>query len=357
MDGLYCIGGIIVFVILILTLNLYVQSRRDDRRLLKWETFAEKRGLDSKLKFPPLLVKGIYRNFAIELILNNNEKNGFLELVLTISKEDLADRVAAISLLDEPEKLELAWEKLDVAIGQLNLLRSDIKFDAAHRKIHFYYPEQLISLDEMYEMSEPVANLFEAYLDIFVFGGVAVPDLVSILSKQGEKPLVSNQFTRHLANSLLIDLRRDTIRRFGYAIYTHFCIRCLTYVGPRQVNVPRRKPIKYYGCRQCGQSRAIFSGKVATVLDNTLPDELSEGDDRINVNWLINRVLFDFSEVEIVQATDEEVERFAVQVGNDTDEYRRDWRKSMVCTVHSTCNLSENTMRILERTFGEVRVI
>jgi hypothetical protein len=30
--------------------------------------------------------------------------------------------------------------------------------------------------------------------------------------------------------------------------------------------------------------------------------------------------LFDFDRVEIQQATDEEVERFAVQVGNDTDE-------------------------------------
>jgi hypothetical protein len=74
------------------------------------------------------------------------------------------------------------------------------------------------------------------------------------------------------------------------------------------------------------------------------------------INWLQRRELFDFSRVEIVQATDEDVERFAVQVGNDTDEWRKPRYKQIPCAVSAQCQLSENTLRILERMFGAVRV-
>ena len=63
-----------------------------------------------------------------------------------------------------------------------------------------------------------------------------------------------------------------------------------------------------------------------------------------------------FDEVEIVQATDEDVERFAVQVGNDTDPKRKPRYQEMRCVVSPECRLSENSMRILERMFGAVEV-
>ena len=58
--------------------------------------------------------------------------------------------------------------------------------------------------------------------------------------------------------------------------------------------------------------------------------------------------------MEIIQATDEEVERFAVQVGNDTDPYREPRYEQMQCSVDPKCQLSENTLRILESIFGPV---
>jgi hypothetical protein len=76
----------------------------------------------------------------------------------------------------------------------------------------------------------------------------------------------------------------------------------------------------------------------------------------LRVNWLTHRKLFDFDEVEIAQATDEDVERFAVQVGNDTDPKRKPRYQKMRCVVSSECHLSENTLRILERMFGVVAV-
>jgi hypothetical protein len=115
-------------------------------------------------------------------------------------------------------------------------------------------------------------------------------------------------------------------------------------------------PITYYGCRICGQSREYFylpQGVVA-VLDTSWGKVQAEEDGLLQVNWLIHRTLFDFDRIKIIQATDEDVERFAVQVGNDTDPFRRLRYQQMSCVVGSECRLSENTIRILERMFGQV---
>ena len=74
------------------------------------------------------------------------------------------------------------------------------------------------------------------------------------------------------------------------------------------------------------------------------------------VNWLQHRSLFDFDRVEIIQATDEEIERFVVQVGNDTDLVRQIRYPQMRCQVSPDCHLSENTLRVLRTRFGEVTV-
>jgi hypothetical protein len=85
-----------------------------------------------------------------------------------------------------------------------------------------------------------------------------------------------------------------------------------------------------------------------------MTSEQAKKDDVIVVNWLVRRELFDFSGVYINQASDEEVERFAVQIGNDTDEWRRRTYAQMRCLVAAEAHLSENTLRILRRTFAAV---
>ncbi len=72
------------------------------------------------------------------------------------------------------------------------------------------------------------------------------------------------------------------------------------------------------------------------------------------VNWLTKRGPVDFTEVAIAQATDQEVEQLAIRLGNDTDPARRDYYRQMLCTVWSDCTLSENSLRILKRTFERV---
>jgi hypothetical protein len=90
------------------------------------------------------------------------------------------------------------------------------------------------------------------------------------------------------------------------------------------------------------------------VLDASWGKVQAEEDGLLQVNWLIHRTLFDFDWIKIIQATDEDVERFAVQVGNDTDPFRKPRYHQIPCRVRSGCQLSENTMRILDRMFGQV---
>jgi len=90
------------------------------------------------------------------------------------------------------------------------------------------------------------------------------------------------------------------------------------------------------------------------LLDQAAPAGPVEENGLIRINWLARRELFDFDAVEIRNATDEAVERFVVQIGNDTDEWRRPRYGGLDCTVAAGCRLSENTLRLLRKQFAVV---
>lgn len=77
----------------------------------------------------------------------------------------------------------------------------------------------------------------------------------------------------------------------------------------------------------------------------------------LRVNWLRRRTMFDFDRIEIVEATDEDVKRFAHQVSNDTDSWRRSRYRQMRVFIDPGCQLSEETVRMLRAMFGEVKNI
>jgi len=74
------------------------------------------------------------------------------------------------------------------------------------------------------------------------------------------------------------------------------------------------------------------------------------------VNYLRHKTLFDFDRVEIVQASEYEVERLCVQVRNDTDIFRRRRYRKMPCAVDQQCSLSQSVLNMLKNTFGKVSV-
>ena len=97
--------------------------------------------------------------------------------------------------------------------------------------------------------------------------------------------------------------------------------------------------------------------EVVAVLDvGWTVETQNQEENLLRVNWLQRQELFDFDWVEIIQATDEDVEDFAMQVGNDTDDWRTSRYRQMRCLISADCKLSENTMRILRDLFGEVSI-
>lgn len=181
---------------------------------------------------------------------------------------------------------------------------------------------------------------------IVTLGGESVS---SLAQRANDRSFAQQKIARWLIDSIGYDTRQRLSDRVHHLV----CPDCLTLFGAHLV----LGRATYYGCRTCGQSRDFFecAQGVTAVLDSdwSQPHELQAG--LLRLNWLVRRELFDFDRVEIVRATDEEVERFAVQVGNDTDDFRKSRYAALRCTLAPTCVLSENTRRVLARTFGEVQ--
>ena len=202
---------------------------------------------------------------------------------------------------------------------------------------------------------ELVANLIQSrnWTDRFVAshllvacGGLAVASLAEIAGR------VSSPM-RGTATRLLHSIEMETTYNLADKADTLLCPTCLTRCIRHQVQVSSELTTSFYGCRTCSQSREFLEGNVVAVLDANTTDDVDVSD-TIRINWLARRELFDFDSVEIVQAGDEDIERFAVQVGNDTDPFRQRHYKTMSCKVAPGCDLSENTVKILQRMFGTV---
>jgi hypothetical protein len=194
-------------------------------------------------------------------------------------------------------------------------------------------------------------GLIESYPRVLALGAEAV----SVLHPVSK----SYHLLQHVVGQLIFDIGQETEQTLKKQASGLLCPHCLVHCGPHQVQVPWIGDITYYGCRACSQSRNLVnSGKYRLVicLDKDLPIEQTTRGGIIRKNWLKHPRLFDFEEVEIVKASDEEVERFAVQVGNDTDPIRSPQYKQMRCSISTACSLSENTMRVLRGMFWQVEI-
>jgi hypothetical protein len=163
--------------------------------------------------------------------------------------------------------------------------------------------------------------------------------------------------TRATALWLLESIGFETAQRLASDAPNLLCPTCLVRCGLIVYKAAIGLNLTtYYGCKACGQSRT-FRPKdkaVVAVLDETSTVEQVEQPNQIRRAWLKQRLLFDFDWVEIIQARDEAVERFAVQVGNDIDPFRKPRYPTMCCHISPACHLSANTLKVLDSIFGEV---
>lgn len=261
---------------------------------------------------------------------------------LTLEANNTLREIVWSDNISEEEILEQLKREL-FPESQKYELRGNLSITADGKNVMYQQKNIETDKDYLQFLFDMLVDLIEAYPSALALGGEAIRPLLRV--KQNHDNILSS-----ITSSLLRGIESDTKERLGANPSKFLCRRCLVRCGMR-----REQAVKYYGCRVCGQGRDVLEWEhpIIAVLDDAT-NQRFYGNDVIRENWLVRQTQFDFDEVEIVKATDEEIERFAVQVGNDTDEVRKSKYKQMRCVVSSDCGISENTTRILKSIFGQV---
>ena len=212
-----------------------------------------------------------------------------------------------------------------------------------------------------YRPEAPITDLdmLRAHLDLFCRLIAARPrfleremTLIDLL----QKPILDawQHPFRPLISRWLTTIAADTVDRWGAAEQRLLCADCFTTITRQKISL--NPVVDYYACRDHRHSREAIpvAGQVIAVLDTSMPEQYALDGPDLRVNCFRVGHLFDFDAVDIVQANDEQVERFAVQVGNDTDATRQNRYETMPCRIAPPAHLSDNSLRVLRRMFGAV---
>ncbi len=192
---------------------------------------------------------------------------------------------------------------------------------------------------------------FVARHTIVHLGGEMVQPLINYLSG---RPKIWTSTVEWLLENIALKTRKDLA---GIAPDL-LCPICVVMCGSNTIRQSWWSRLEFYGCQKCYQSREFIERpeQIVAVLDTSLKPWHKEGENGavLRVNWLKKRTLFEFDQIEIKDVTDKDVELFALQVGNAKNRKRRRKYKKVKCVLEPEAPLSENTLRILRKTFGEV---
>lgn len=338
---------LVIFTIVGIAWSIVDRDNREKRKYA-WRQLAQTHSLhftpDTSFFGQGGYVTGQYRGCSIQLatIQKSQGKSSvtYTRLTAIASLYDRRSAEQSLPALSEQEALNLF--KLSYFKYPLN---EQLKTESGGRTI-FYEQRDIIQDTQFLEyLLELTTSLVRAYPLVANLGGEGVAALTNSLPAKPLQPLVTQ---------LLRDIARNTAYGLAHRTAELLCPDCVTRFGPHAIDLPWEIDPIYYGCRRCGQSRRYLEGYVVATLDNQSKADPTQENGQIRVNWSARRELFDFDTVEILNATDEEVERFAMQVGNDTDELRQPRYKEITCLVNPQCGLSENSLRILRRMFGRV---
>jgi|GEM_PF-6328423 len=112
---------------------------------------------------------------------------------------------------------------------------------------------------------------------------------------------------------------------------------------------------KYLGCRICKQTHtSTRAPKLIAVLDHSESQQTHEIEDSYRVNWLKLRTRMDFDAIEIGECPEDAITEFCIDMGNDTDAYRIQKYKSVICIIKSGITLSTESMNLLKNRFKKV---
>lgn len=324
-----------------------------------WQTLAER----NRLKFTPgkflenYRVAGHYRNCPVELFATRAfnqydtvKTHLIIQLPANSSPSNLTGSRPLEDLLDSLNHLKL---------------KGRIHFSTETRKISYEQVGVETDLNYLQSLLESLGGFGGAYPHFIAAGAKMIAPLAPI-ARQHEYPLrpllePSAREKDHPFRQVAIELIREITRATRQLAPQHaqlVCPTCLHRYMDHLLEVKGMEPITFYGCAICQDSTSFIRAEtIVAVLDETMAMETVQVETTLRVNWLARRQLFDFDRVEIVKAGDEAIERFAVQVGNDTDPRRKRRYPGMEWIILPGNEVAESTMKILERTFGRVKQV
>ncbi len=279
------------------------------------------------------------------------EDDVFAHKLLTLLPDDYENRTPQSVFRNRPALVELENALDQVHKISASPLAQETWTNPLHKlsrsKKNPVSMEQLIAqLNSASWMERFIARHTIVYL-----GGEAVLPLMGRLSDPSEEWPETMEW---LLENIALETSKDLPQQAAHLL----CPTCVVTCGKNKVKLTGNQSLTFYGCQRCYQSREFIArpAQIVAVLDANMQagQKQTEKGEVLWVNWLDRKTLFEFDRVEIIQATDEEVELFAIQVGNDTDQKRKNRYKKMDCMVSPDCMLLENTMRILGRMFGRI---
>ncbi|MEM7349018.1 MAG: hypothetical protein AAF485_32720, partial [Chloroflexota bacterium] len=309
-----------------------------------WKALAEThqlayRGGSSLFNRPE--ISGSYRNHALKLW--NAPSQTVLTVTINAAANELLNNQRLLDTIPVEQLTKLLTEDVKFSLKggiTINPESTVLQYEQSNPESDVAYLQTLFDL---------LCDLAEAYPVVAQLGGEAVAGIQQVAIQE-------THTLRNIAFQLLKDIGRETTARLGERSDQLICPRCWAKCQQHQAHTLRLHTfvVTYYGCRICHQSRQFLEGQAVAVLDSQMPEAYIRQAGQLRINWLQQGKLFDFDRVEIIRASDELVERFAMQVGNDTDTFRKPFYPTIPCLIASECELSENSWRVLKHTFGTV---
>jgi len=341
------------FLVFVLLLFLAVSWNNENKKL-NWKLLAESNHLSiysGNWITGGAYIAGTYRGQQLRLDTFQKQRGRSSVTSTRIMVAATRSKLSRLPVNKSPLRNPLSEEETVRLLTSIELsyqLRGGFSVQLYGNKI--CYEQYGVEADTEYLqfLFDLMVEVAENYLQLLAWGGEAVPALQAIATNSGH-------VLKSIAAQLLRDISGETTQRLGRQARRLYCPRCLTHFEVQTIRLSWWQSVDYCGCRTCGQSReTLYSDHLIAMLDNEIALDIYHQNGDLRVNWLERRHIFDFDQIEIHHATDEDVERFAVQVGNDTDPARKPRYATMQCVVSPECCLSENTTRILARMFGTV---
>jgi hypothetical protein len=321
---------------------IQVAGSQDDQKQEIGRAFAEAHGLMITLSSALTRMSGEYRGHHLVLEIRASRNTSTICAVLD----------AAVS---EERTVALQRRLAELSPGNVInvLLPSGFVFQPGRltaggsgKRLSYEEGEFPWEPDKLGRVCNLLGDLADGYPAVVAVGGAAAPALQTIVKR--------DNLLRDVAVEMLKDIAQAT-QSLGRAEQL-LCPRCLARCSAHRADLPGQPDVMYYGCRICHQSQEFIDCPqgVVAVLDTAWQGAQERQGECLRVSWLARRAMFDFDRVEIIRATDKDIEHFAMQVGNDTDPYRESRYGRTRCTIAPICHPSENTLRILESLFGRV---